>query len=299
VGRPKTPRDIADQQALNRVAGLAFQILSYLRQPDHAMWDSERILRQWLSDAGTQFSSGDVAPALGLLESVGFIGRAAEKGNSRRSGWLVGAVDKPVWTSGAPAVDGAVESVPGRAESIPKPATENGSNGSDKSVKLAAADSGDIASVDVPEPVQDVRAAAAGDVEELARAIVRSFHGDGRCFQGSRFLCPSEDQLRTYLTDDGVDYDDVLLAAALRVLETASLPGSDARLIRGAELHRRNGSTVHTRATPLPARSMLLDQVPPFDFRTFEPADIEPYLVRGGAATEVGAAGSSQAPVGA
>jgi GNAT superfamily N-acetyltransferase len=41
-------------QLLARVASLAFQILSCLRQPDHAMYDSERTLRGWLSDAGAQ-----------------------------------------------------------------------------------------------------------------------------------------------------------------------------------------------------------------------------------------------------
>lgn len=75
-----------------------------------------------------------------------------------------------------------------------------------------------------------------------------------------------------------MQFDDELLAAALRVLETASLPGSDARLIRGAELHRRNGSSVFVRSTPLPSRAMLLDQVAPFHFQEYEPADIEPYL---------------------
>jgi hypothetical protein len=101
VGRPKTPRDIADQQALARIASLAYQILQCLRQPDHAMYESERTLRQWLSDSGAQFTTADISPALGLLQSTGLIGRGPENKNSPRSGWLIGAAQEPVWSSGA------------------------------------------------------------------------------------------------------------------------------------------------------------------------------------------------------
>jgi hypothetical protein len=37
--------------------------------------------------------------------------------------------------------------------------------------------------------------------------------------------------------------------------------------------------SVHIRATPLPARAMLLSQTHAFDYREYEPADIEPYLL--------------------
>lgn len=112
---------------------------------------------------------------------------------------------------------------------------------------------------------------------------MKSFYVSGRGFQGNRFLCESEAVLRQYLIEDGVRFDDLTLAAALRVLETASLSGSDARLIRGTELHRMVNRSVHTRATPLPARAMLLSQIHAFDFREYESADIEPYLLPVGA----------------
>jgi hypothetical protein len=99
VGRPKTPRDIADQQLLNRIAALACQILSCLRQPGHEMYDSELMLRGWLSDAGIQFTADDLRPALLQLAALGFIGRSPDKGNSPRAGWLLGDAQEPVWTS--------------------------------------------------------------------------------------------------------------------------------------------------------------------------------------------------------
>ena len=37
-----------------------------------------------------------------LLAALGFIGRGPDKGNSPRTGWLIGAVDKPLWTSASP-----------------------------------------------------------------------------------------------------------------------------------------------------------------------------------------------------
>jgi hypothetical protein len=115
-------------------------------------------------------------------------------------------------------------------------------------------------------------------VDALASAIIRTFGVTGRGYQGNRFLCAGEDQLREWLTEDGVSFDDAHLAAALSRLETATLPGSDARLIRGAELHRRNGSR-NAPAAHLPPRAMIVESIHPFDHATYEPADISPYLV--------------------
>jgi hypothetical protein len=100
----------------------------------------------------------------------------------------------------------------------------------------------------------------------------------GRGYLGNRFSCAGEDQLRQHLTWDGVSFDDVHLAAALSRLETATLPGSDSRLIRGSGLHRRN-SSLHLPAAQLPPRAMLLEHMHPFDYKVYEPADISPYLV--------------------
>ena len=46
----------------------------------------------------------------------------------------------------------------------------------------------------------------------------------------------------------------------------------------GRELHRRN-SSVHLPAAPLSPRAMMLEQVHPFDYKVYEVADIEPYLL--------------------
>ena len=106
-GRPRTPRDIADARALNRIAALAFQILSSLRQHGHRQYDSERTLRQWLSDV--QFTIADLAPALALLEATGRIGRGPENKNSPRAGWLAGGAERPVWSSTAAVPESASE----------------------------------------------------------------------------------------------------------------------------------------------------------------------------------------------
>ena len=71
--RPKTPRDVAEREALNRVASLAAQILITLRARGRGLYESERQLRQWLADDGIAHSAGDIRPALDLLESTGRI----------------------------------------------------------------------------------------------------------------------------------------------------------------------------------------------------------------------------------
>jgi len=109
-------------------------------------------------------------------------------------------------------------------------------------------------------------------------AILKTFDVPGRGFQGNRNLIESEDRLRQYLTEDGVSFDDSTLSAALTLLETATLPGSSARLVRGRELHRRSSSP-HSPAAQLPSRAMLLEHMHPFDYRVYDPADIEPYLI--------------------
>jgi hypothetical protein len=71
--RPKTPRDVAEREALIRVASLAAQILITLRARGRGLYESERQLRQWLADDGIAHSAGDIRPALDLLESTGRI----------------------------------------------------------------------------------------------------------------------------------------------------------------------------------------------------------------------------------
>jgi hypothetical protein len=104
-------------------------------------------------------------------------------------------------------------------------------------------------------------------VDALAREILKAVNVPGRGHEGNRYLIASDTQLRQYLTEDGVSFDDARLAAALSRLETATLPGSDARLIRGSELHRRNGSR-NSPAAHLPARAMMIESIHPFDHTT-------------------------------
>jgi hypothetical protein len=74
AGRPKLPLDLADARELARIAALASSVLVSLRQPGRSIYDSERILRQWLSDDGIQSTMADLAPALVLLEATNKIG---------------------------------------------------------------------------------------------------------------------------------------------------------------------------------------------------------------------------------
>jgi hypothetical protein len=109
-------------------------------------------------------------------------------------------------------------------------------------------------------------------------AILKTFDVPGRGFQGNRNLIESEDQLRQYLTEDGVIFDDSTLSAALTLVETATLPKLGARLVRGTELHRRNSSQ-HLPAAQLPPRAMILEHMHMWDYKVYERADIEPYLI--------------------
>jgi hypothetical protein len=109
----------------------------------------------------------------------------------------------------------------------------------------------------------------------VAWAEVAALDHHGRGYQGNRGQCESEKVLREWLTEDGVIFDESDLAAALRVLETATLPGSPFRLLRGYALHRSYPIT----AKPLPARAMLLTTLHPMDATTYEPADIDPYVL--------------------
>jgi hypothetical protein len=115
-------------------------------------------------------------------------------------------------------------------------------------------------------------------VDELAKAIIRSFSVTGRGYEGNRNLCPHEDQLREWLRADGVSFDDGLLSAALTKLETAMVPGYNVRLVRGTDLHRRNRS-IWVPAARWPDRAMVLDPLSPWDSATYERCDIVPYLM--------------------
>jgi hypothetical protein len=185
-----------------------------------------------------QFTTGEVAYALTLLEAAEMVVRPVAKPNASRPGWLPVAAPEPVWTSLEP----VEEAAPVDALAAPV------------------------------EPADDDRVAA------LARAIIKSFSVSGRGYNGTRHLCESDSVLREWLAADGVSCDDAALSAALTKLETATLPGSNMRLIRGSELHRRNGSR-HLPAARWPERAMMLESVHPFDSMQYEPADILPYLL--------------------
>jgi hypothetical protein len=88
-------------------------------------------------------------------------------------------------------------------------------------------------------------------------------------------VCESETVLREWLRLDGFEFDEADLPAALTRLETATLPGSNSRLLRGYALHRSYPIT----AKPLPKRAMQLVPLHPFDRLEYPPADIEPYVL--------------------
>jgi hypothetical protein len=89
-----------------------------------------------------------------------------------------------------------------------------------------------------PEPaVAPVVVPTEDAADALATAIIKAFV-PGRGYQGNRKLCESETVLRSWLHSDGVIFDEADLPAALTRLETASLPGSTFRLLRGYALHR-------------------------------------------------------------
>jgi hypothetical protein len=189
--RPKSPLDIADVRELARIAALASSVLVSLRQPGRSIYDSERTLRQWLSDDGIQSTTADLSPALVLLEATSKIGRGPEKGNSPRAGWLTGAAEAPVWTSA--------------------------SSGSD--TVLTDELIGPVEATEVaPELTEENR------VNALATAIIRAF-APGRGFQGNVSLCESEAVLRQWLQADNLVWDEVDLPAAFTRLETATMPG--------------------------------------------------------------------------
>jgi hypothetical protein len=216
------------------------------------MYDSERQLKQWLTEDGVQFTTGDIAHALVLLESKGHIQRATVKPNASRPGWLAiaaaTAVERGLGVNGQTATPDGVEAP------------------EDRTVDVGPAHGEAVEPVETPEP------------DAVAVAILKTFDVPCRGFQGNRCLIESEGRLRQYLTEDAVSFDDSTLSAALTLLETATLPGFNTRLIRGTELHRRNSSQ-HLPAARMPSRAMLLEQVHMWDYKVYERADIEPYLI--------------------
>jgi hypothetical protein len=91
LSRPVTPFDLAEQQALARIASLAAHVLIALRQRD-GRYSSERQLSGLLSANGVAFTAADLAPALALLEATGRIQRAPVNGIAASAGWLPAAL---------------------------------------------------------------------------------------------------------------------------------------------------------------------------------------------------------------
>jgi hypothetical protein len=163
---------------------------------------------------------------------------------------------------------GAAESSESIAEPIPAPDMDNTSNEvTEPSGHFTEPVAGpDMGSAREPLTAlsEDAIEPDPATVDELAKAIIRSFSVTGRGCEGNRNLCPHEDQLREWLRADGVSFDDGLLSAALTMLETAMVPGHNVRLVRGTELHRRNRS-IWVPAARWSDRAMLLDPLSPWD----------------------------------
>ena len=95
MSRTRTPLDLAESQALARIASLAAQVMVSLHSPGRGVYDSERVLRSWLTEDGCEFSNVDLSPALAMLEASGRIGRSAPRKNVGRCGWLVTSALEP------------------------------------------------------------------------------------------------------------------------------------------------------------------------------------------------------------
>jgi hypothetical protein len=276
-GRPPTPLDISERELLIRIAGLAGAVMTSLRRPGRGRYSSENQLRGWLKGE-VSFSASDLAPALGLLELTGKLIRPEVPPKSPRPGRLAKGAE--VWAQ----MD-AAESFEGIANPIPAPDIDDTSNevaepceGVTESV---ARKDMDAALEPLPALSEDAVELDPAAVDELAKAIIRSFSVTGRGHDGNRNLCPHEDLLREWLQADGMSFDDGFLSAALARLETATVPGYNVRLVRGTELHRRNRS-IWVPAEHWPDRAMLLDPLSPWDSATYEPSDIVPYLIPAG-----------------
>jgi hypothetical protein len=250
AGRPKTPREIADRTELIRIASLASSVLICLKKQGRGVYGSERDLRSWLAHDEISYTSSDLAPALGLLEATGRIGRHAAKPNTPRGGWLI--VNGNGAKSSPEPLEAADEEL--LDENAPRPGSLV--NGASK-------------------PAEDAIASLTSPADALATAIIKAF-SVGRGYQGNRSLCESETVLRQWLNSDGIDFDESDLPAALTRLETATLPGYETtRLLRGYALHRSYPIT----SKPPPARAMLLMSLHYMDATAYEAADISPYVV--------------------
>jgi hypothetical protein len=98
-GRPRTPVDVAEAQALHRVADLASAVMNVLRQPRRGRYNSELELREWLRDSNIAFTSKDLPAALALLASTGRLHRVETVRSSSRGGWIAPTVE---WTTETP-----------------------------------------------------------------------------------------------------------------------------------------------------------------------------------------------------
>jgi hypothetical protein len=191
VGRPKSPLDLADSRELARIASLASSVLMSLRKPGRGQYDSERTLRQWLSDDGIQFSAADLAHALVLLDSTGKIGRGPENKNSPRVGWLIGAADKPVWSSDGAGGDTVLDNEPAEpVEAVTAPTEPL---------------------TETPEPTDEQRIAALA--ESINKALIA---GEGRTSR-----CENQAELVDRLVSDGVHFALEDVPAALAHLESS------------------------------------------------------------------------------
>jgi hypothetical protein len=88
VARPVTPADVAEHQALIRIATLAARVMLVLRSAAHGRYSSERQLVGWLNDANMRWTASDLRPALDLLLTTGRIERGPADGTAPRAGWI-------------------------------------------------------------------------------------------------------------------------------------------------------------------------------------------------------------------
>lgn len=228
--RLKTPLDLADAQALGRVASLASSVMCTLRTPARGHYTSENQLRKWLSEDGIAYTSQDLSPALALLEATKRIVRPEVKSNNPRPGRLATGAD--IWTEMAASEGGVPEAVE-VPEDPPVDTTHVAVDvavGAPEDAVEAAVEAAEDTAEDAAEgaePVPD-ESTDGQRIFALAKAVVSALtSGNGRSNP-----C-EEDELRSRLAQDGMSYNPSDLPAALSLLEGNGEAGYDVGALPG------------------------------------------------------------------
>lgn len=221
-GRPAQTPTEAESAGLHRVADLAGSVLACLRKDGRQRYTSERELRAWLSGDGVPFSSNDLGPALDLLAGTGLLVRPAAQLGHPRPGWLPTKADRE------PVVHPRIK----LARLVPECVSPSGSRPTKAQIaeRLTLADEevsdeqlsmiiqrlvdcGQLRMVQRQSsyPITYAKSGrwAYDETDDLAASICEVLRGR------DEIGYESEDQLRSWLTEAGIDFDGRLFDLAL------------------------------------------------------------------------------------